>query len=622
MVRLEIVNKISVPPLNTTSIRRNLIKNTNKRFLKFRKVKMNRSIQENPIEFSKELSESLDSMYNTIENSLENTVIPDSSKLYVITNKQKINSRSLNFKTNHGELVFTSKQDYGKSSTDLPTSFKVINNDQLQPLFLKLNSLKSLLEKKLRQVKQKNKKQIFLQAVERFSEDFDDEDPEFLQYEYFNNFIKKELIGNQLETPTTTMVELSRFCLIMDMLNEVYDDFESAENLEEIKLPSILFEQKIFMKLNQLKYLITDYIKTKIKLMIKNINDSLVIANKQFFSLASNQSSSDNKLFEEKDQTSEVSEIEDSEDMIDPLDYFDELTIEDLKNNLSVFFSQLLALPRRLRLNYYNNYNSWINSYDDEDDFIISNRNTQSNKLDNLSILLGFLQKHDAKIYKKYIANENRNNMDSSLAIKVTSTKLAKQSLRRTKNSFEDKKDVILIIIPRFFEYEKINSKLIPSLNYSRYLETEYGMYNMPIYKTKPISKKILFAKNKFFNTVIKPKKIFTTLYRKEFKHLYNEYYKQRKGNLQTQFFYKFRDDYIDTTKGVIIKEREVSINKIIKIVSKIIKKIKTVNQLKIIKNFFIENSNEEGVLEKTDLFINKVSRNKNKINNKINNQV
>nr|YP_010443670.1 hypothetical protein NQZ01_pgp097 [Merotricha bacillata]UTE94557.1 hypothetical protein MbacPt_p084 [Merotricha bacillata] len=624
MASLEVQAKIAGSTLNSTSIRRNLVKKDNNRFLKVHKIGIKDKGQENQLEFMKELSESIDIIYNTIENRLESTVIPDSSKLYVITNTQETTSSSLNFKKGNGELIFAFKQEDGKPSKDLPASFKLSKNDQLEPLFLKLNSLKSLLEKKLRQVKKKYKKRIYFTAVETFSEDYDEEDIEFWQHNV-NDFVYKEILGNHLQSPYTTMVEFSRFCSIVKEINKLYENIEleniengELEDIKKIKLPSVISQQKIFIKLNELKHLINNYIKTKIKAIIKDINDSSVIDNKQLFSLGSNQSNFDNKVLEETDQTSEVSEINNNEDQSEDLDLY-KFTIEDLNNNLSVFFSKLLTLPRRLRLDYYNNYNSWLNSYDEDypdSDFISSNRIIQYNKLDNRPIFIGMMQKHDAEIYRKYIASEN--NLDYSLEIKSTTTKLAKKSLSRNNNSFDNGKYGILIIIPRFFEYKKINSKITPSLNYSRYLETGYGMYNMPIYKTKPISKKILFAKNKF----VKPKKIFTTLYRKEYKHLYNEYYKQRKANLQTKFFYKFRDDYIDTTKGIVIKEREVYGNKILKIVSKIINKIKTVNQLKIIKNFFIENSNDDGILEKTDLFINKVSRNKNKINNKLNNQV
>lgn len=634
MVSFEIETKIGLVAPNNTSIRRNLVVNTpprsfkrnvikkyNNGFSKVYKIGINHKGQENDIEFlgpeqqrqfMKKLSESIDIIYNTIENRVESTVIPDSSKLYVITNIQKTNSSSLDFKNRNGELIFTFKQENDKPSKNLPASFKLINTDQFQPLFSKINSLKSLLEKKLRQVKRKYKKKVYLTAVEQFSEESEDEEYEFWNYPNYEDFNEKELLGNHLESPYTTMREFSRFCSIIEEHNKVYENIE-LEYDENRKLPNVISQQKIFIKLNELKHLINYYIKTKIKSIIKDSNDSSVIDNKQLFSLESNQSNFDNKVLEETDETYQVSEINNNEEQLEDLN---ELSLEDLSNNLYVFFSNLLTLPRRLRLDYYNNYNSWINSYDEDSDsdFISSTRTTQYNKLDKIPTLLGFMQKYDAKIYKKYIASENRNNLDYSLAIKATTTKLAKESLSRNNNSLDNNKYGILIIIPRFFEYKKINSKITPSLNYSRYLETGYGMYNMPIYKTKPISKKILFAKNKF----VKPKKIFTTLYRKELKHLYNEYYKQRKANLQTKFFYKFRDDYIDTTKGIIIKEREVYENKILKIVSKIINKIKTVYQLELINNFFIKHSNDDGVLEKTDWFINKVSRNKIRNKNEI----
>ena len=685
VANLEVHNKIGVSSLNNTSIRRNLVKKENNRFLKSRKIRIKRKVQENQIEFMKELSESIDIIYNTMENRLKSTIIPDSSKLYVITNTQKTNSSSLDLKKNTGELIFTFKQEYGTPYKDLPTSFKVINNDQIQSLFLKLNFIKSSLEKQLRQVKRKDNKKIFLQTVQQFNQEYENEEFYSPQYKK-KNFIKKEKAGNHLRSRFITQVELSRISSIMKLKQQFY---EISESLEKLQLLNVISQLKIFIKLNQLKNSIKNYIITKIISIIKDIHDILVSEEKQQTSQVSEINDNDDTVFDRmsteelealnqknpdelrkiskqvyknKEEDEEAKDIslmspdeikmrsiavkmvmneetrkrlqavkiskEDAAKMdmneirISSANVIQILT-QMLEENLRSFFFKLSSFPRRLRLNYYHNYNSWINYYDDDDyDFINSKRIKQYNKLDEIRILIGFLQKHDAEIYRKYIASENINNIDYSLTIKATSTKLAKQSLSKTNNSFENKKYGILIIIPRFFEYNKINSKITPSLNYSRYLETGYGMYNMPIYKTKPISKKILYAKNKFFNTFVRPKKIFTTLYRKELKHLYNEYYKQRKANLQTKFFYKFRDDYIDTTKGLIIQERELYGNKILKIVSKIIKKIKTVNQLKIIKNFFIENSNEDGVLEKTDLFINKVSRNKNKINNKLNNQV
>lgn len=684
VANLEVHNKIGVSSLNNTSIRRNLVKKENNRFLKSRKIRIKRKVQENQIEFMKELSESIDIIYNTMENRLESTLIPDSSKLYVITNTQKINSSSLDLKKNNGELIFTFKQEDGMPSKDLPTSFKVINNDQIQSLFLKLNSIKSSLKKQLRQVKRKDNKKIFLQTVQQFNQEYENEEFSSPQYRK-KNFIKKEKAGNHSRFRLISQVELSRISSIMKLKQQFY---EISESLEKLQLLNVIPQLKIFIKLNELKNSIKNYIITKIISIIKDINDILVSEEKQQTSQVSKINNNDDTVFdrmsaeeleavnqknrdelrkiskqvyknkEEDEEAKDISQMsldeikmrsiavkmvmnEETRKRLQAVKISKEdaakmdmneirissakviVTIRQiLEENLRSFFFKLSSFPRRLRLNYYHNYNSWINYYAGDYDFINSKRIKQYNKLDEIPVLIGFLQKHDAEIYRKYIASENINNIDYSLTIKATSTKLAKESLSKTNNSFENKKYGILIIIPRFFEYNKINSKITPSLNYSRYLETGYGMYNMPIYKTKPISKKILYTKNKFFNTFVRPKKIFTTLYRKELKHLYNEYYKQRKANLQTKFFYKFRDDYIDTTKGLIIQERELYGNKILKIVSKIIKKIKTVNQLKIIKNFFIENSNEDGVLEKTDLFINKVSRNKNKINNKLNNQV
>lgn len=600
---LELRDIMNTPVTTNTVIQRTVVKKDNNKFLKLRKIRIKRKVKEkeNDLEFMKQLSESIDIMSNTLENKLESTIIPDSSKLYVVTNTQKKNSESLDLKKNDGELIFTVKQEYGKTSQGLPTQFKTFNSNEDEQ---KLNSLKDLLKKRLKKLKKTERKEIYLEAVERFSDEAD-EDYQFWQDEDSINFIKKELIGNQLDNPRTTMVELSRFCSLINFLNQL-----SKNILEEKKLSVKIVENKFFIKLIELKKSIHDYLKTKIKLIIKDINKSSLIDDKKSVSSSPNQLSSDKELLEQNNQSPEGSESNANENILQDLDISD-LTKEEVENNLFLFFSTLLTLPRRLRLDYYKNYNSWINSYDEnaDGDFILSNRLLHYKELEIQPLLLSFLQKHDAEIYKKYIIHQNRNATDYSVAIKVTSAKLAKKSLIRNNNSSGNERYGILIIVPRFFEYEKINSKIIPSLNYSRYLETGYGIYNPPLYITKPISKKILFAKNRFFNQFVKPEKIFTTLYRKEYKHLYNEYYKQRKGNLQTQFFYKFRDDYIDSTKGIIIKEREVYINKLLKIVSKILDKIKTVNQLKMIKNFFIENSITDGVLEKTDLFINKVVR-------------
>ena len=304
MVSFEIETKIGLYTPNSTSIRRNLVVNTpprsfkrnvikkyNNGFSKVYKIGINHKGQENDIEFlgpeqqrqfMKKLSESIDIIYNTIENRVESTVIPDSSKLYVITNIQKTNSSSLDFKNRNGELIFTFKQENDKPSKDLPASFKLINTDQFQPLFSKINSLKSLLEKKLRQVKRKYKKKVYLTAVEQFSENSEDEEYEFWNYPNYEDFNEKELLGNHLESPYTTMREFSRFCSIIEEHNKVYENIE-LEYDENRKLPNVISQQKIFIKLNELKHLINDYIKTKIKSIIKDSNDSSVIDNKQLF---------------------------------------------------------------------------------------------------------------------------------------------------------------------------------------------------------------------------------------------------------------------------------------------------------------------------------------------------
>lgn len=247
---------------------------------------------------------------------------------------------------------------------------------------------------------------------------------------------------------------------------------------------------------------------------------------------------------------------------------------------------------------------------------ILNNENSKLN-----SLIFGFLGESEALLYKKKIISDheltfvrnkrlkkkNRSILEDSIKIQTTTLSNLQSALEK----FEDFEKIIikpnLILIPKFFNYNLAAKKQKGLINFPDRMLTKTGFYGIPIYKTKPIAKKFLISNNKTFKDLPIPrkylegKKFFITLDKQEYKELLN---KDKKNFL----FYKEEKDFTDNLKNVISERNKIALIEINQLFNKIKIKCKTVAKLKLVKEFFENNYNEDYLLEKTAHYIDKIS--------------
>lgn len=281
-----------------------------------------------------------------------------------------------------------------------------------------------------------------------------------------------------------------------------------------------------------------------------------------------------------------------------------------------------LQYSRRRRLNFINLYQTYErllgdNSFN-ERFFLKEDESIKQN-----AIVLGFLNKPDALLYKKEIINKRlilgkeRRKIRKRLKIRLNFfIKVKPTTLSNIQNSlvaFEDyKRSEIsnkLILIPKFFSYNSNKNKQKVSINFPSLMLSNFGFIDLPIYKTKQISKKFLSATNKNSNDLFIPRKyfktktFFTTLDKQEYEDL-------SKSVNKKLFFYKQEKDFTDNVRNLINDRNKIYLNQIQEILIKIKKKSKTIEKFKKIKEFIFNHYDEKNLLEKTSYYIDKICKN------------
>jgi hypothetical protein len=265
-----------------------------------------------------------------------------------------------------------------------------------------------------------------------------------------------------------------------------------------------------------------------------------------------------------------------------------------------------------------------------------------------ISLLLGFLKKSDAILYKKQILRNNyqfynlksphynlkkKNNSEFSIKIKSTTISGIKYSLQTINYSKEKKfsnSKSTFILVPKFFNYnfifnkkptkgnekEKNKNKKVKEvlLNFPGLMLTKVGFKGIPIYKTKQIEKKLLFNNRNNFKKInispkyLKTKTFFTTINKDEYENLI-------KKDKKKLFFYNKEEEFTDNINNIIKKQNKNYLIQIRELLLKIKNKSKTINKLRLIKEFFNNNYNEKNLLEKTNYFIDTINKNIIKLN-------
>jgi hypothetical protein len=243
-------------------------------------------------------------------------------------------------------------------------------------------------------------------------------------------------------------------------------------------------------------------------------------------------------------------------------------------------------------------------------------------------IVLGFLDKSDAIMYKKEILRSNfsflkkrkkikkRNNalLNYTINIKPTALLNIKDSLEEFSNV--EKKDLrnTFILIPKFFNYSLINNTKKINLNFPKEMLSSFGFYGIPVYKTKQIEKKLLLRNSKNFQDLsiplryLKTKTCFITLNKRE-------YQKLAKMIKRKIFFYEEEMNFTDNIRNVLNQQNLNYLKQTEKILVKLKTKAKTLEKLSLVKNFITNNYHEENLLEKTSYYIDKINKNPKQFN-------
>jgi hypothetical protein len=249
------------------------------------------------------------------------------------------------------------------------------------------------------------------------------------------------------------------------------------------------------------------------------------------------------------------------------------------------------------------------------------------------AITLGFLSKKDAYIYKKEImmkrlASTRRTRvvikkgrltrlrkyskvhfrLKNFIQLKTTKISNVKDEIKTFQDFKGNKINNTLIIIPQFLNSDFKVPKKGTTINFPEQMLSKNGFIGNPIYKTKPISKKVYKSKidNKFNVLYTKRnsnfKTIFITINKKTYKNLEKKY----KSYL---ILYKEEKNFVDTIQN--IKKEWTSI--VTKQINSLQKKIKensnSILNLKKILNFILENKQETNFLPKISNFIDKISK-------------
>lgn len=242
-------------------------------------------------------------------------------------------------------------------------------------------------------------------------------------------------------------------------------------------------------------------------------------------------------------------------------------------------------------------------------------------------IVLGFLNGYDAEIYKKQIiknygqkkvqrsilnAKKIKLKLNGSIKIKRTILSNIKYFFNNFENFEGETFSNSFILVPKFFTYSGKRKRKRVQVDFPVLMLSPFGFGGIPVYKTKPISKKILLSNQKNFKELgirqkyLKTKTIFITLNK-------NEYKKFAKIDKRNKIFYDLEEnlDHVFTSslKKVIREKHTNSLKEFEKVLIKIKNKIKTLEKVKLLKQFIFDNYDENNLLEKTSYYIDKINK-------------
>jgi hypothetical protein len=251
----------------------------------------------------------------------------------------------------------------------------------------------------------------------------------------------------------------------------------------------------------------------------------------------------------------------------------------------------------------------------------------KNQSLGQIPIVIGFLNKSDAEIYKKQIIkNYSQKNINRRRIIAKKNERILNCSIKIKRtilsniqyffNNFEDVDgDSIsnsFILVPKFFTYSGKRKRKHVRIDIPILMLSRYGFGGIPVYKTKEISKKFLLSNQKNCKELSIPKKYFKT------KTIFitlnkNEYEQLAKIDKKNKIFYEFEEEeerlFTDSFKKIIKENNKSHLKQFKKILIKIKNKIKTPEKLKLLKQFIFDNYNENNLLEKTSYYIDKINK-------------
>nr|YP_010443815.1 hypothetical protein NQY37_pgp099 [Vacuolaria virescens]UTE94702.1 hypothetical protein VvirPt_p087 [Vacuolaria virescens] len=248
------------------------------------------------------------------------------------------------------------------------------------------------------------------------------------------------------------------------------------------------------------------------------------------------------------------------------------------------------------------------------------------------ALMIGFLNFQDANIYKNQLIDENTlindnyivNNLNSvsceeetsinPLEKEITINPISLENFYKSFSSFfdmnENSIENISILIPEFFIYKTIDNKTISvKKNFPKQMLSKEGFVGIPVYKTKLIEKKYLIStyKNesnlKIPTQYLKNKDRLITINKTEYELL-------KKTDKKNLICYKKENDFIDTYINPIFEKNKNYFEQTKKIIKKIRKKCKTINDVDFIYKFILENFCERNLLEKTSYYIDTIKKN------------